>query len=82
MNQTLANRRYFQLLVLLFECWKEHGPQYIQQFFKLRTVRYNLRGSGTKLEQLPFKTKWFKNSISLIITRLWNSLPIIIRQED
>ena len=58
---------------------KEHGSQH---FFKLRTVSYNLRDSGKKLEQLPFKTKWLKNSYSLIISRLWKSLPVIIRQED
>ena len=80
--KSLANQRYFQSLVLLFKCVKDHGPQYIQHFLKLRTVSYNLRGSGTKLEQLPFKTKWLKNSYSLIISRLWKSLPVIIRQED
>ena len=64
--KSLANRRYFQSLVLLFKCMKDHGPQYIQHFFKLRTVSYNLRGSETKLEQLPFITKWLKNAYSLI----------------
>ena len=28
--KSLANRRYFQSLVLLFKCMKDHGPQYIQ----------------------------------------------------
>ena len=27
-------------------------------FFKLRTVNYNLRGSGTKLQQNIFNSKW------------------------
>ena len=28
--KSLAHRRYFQSLVLLFKCMKDHGPQYIQ----------------------------------------------------
>ena len=74
LNILQIDRRYFH-----FNCMKEHGSQH---FFKLRTVSYNLRDSGKKLEQLPFKTKWLKNSYSLIISRLWKSLPVIIRQED
>ena len=43
----LANRRYFH-----FKYMKEHGSQYIQHFFKLKTVSYNLRDSGKELQQL------------------------------
>ena len=80
--QTLTHRRYFQSLVLLYKCMKEQGPKYIQDFFKLREVRYNLRGSGTKLEQLPFQTKWLKNSFGYIVSRLWNNLPAHVREAD
>ena len=61
---------------------KEQGPKYIQDFFKLREERYNLRGSGTKLEQLPFQTKWLKNSFGYIVSRLWNNLPAHVREAD
>ena len=80
--QTLTHRIYFQSLVLLYKCMKEQGPKYIQDFFKLREVRYNLRGSGTKLEQLPFQTKWLKNSFGHIASRLWNNLPAHVREAD
>ena len=37
-----------------FLSFNGNGPSYIKDFFKLRTVNYNLGGSGTKLEQNSF----------------------------
>ena len=57
-------------------CLKEQGPQYIQKCLKLRKFKYNLRSSGTKLEQLlPFQTQWLKHSYAHITSRLCNNLP-------
>jgi hypothetical protein len=34
--RTLEHRRYYQVLLLLFKCIKNKGPNYINDFFKLR----------------------------------------------
>ena len=80
--RTLGQRRYFQVLVLLFRCIKENGPSYISEFFKLRTVKYNLRGSDTKLEQDPFNSNWRLNSFVNISSHLWNTLPANARNAE
>lgn len=73
--RTLEQRRYFQSLILLFKCIKENGPAYINDFFKFRETKYNLRGSGTKLEQYSFNSNWRLNSFMSIASHLWNNLP-------
>ena len=56
------------------------GPSYISDFFKLkRTVNYNLRGSGGKLDKSSFHIKWHLNSFASIASRIWNTLPNNVR---
>ena len=54
---TLEERRFFHVLILLFISFNGNGPSYIKDFFKLRTVNYNLRDPDTKLEQNSFNSK-------------------------
>ena len=39
----------YQSLVLVYKVSNNLGPLYIREFFKLKTVEYNLQGIGTKL---------------------------------
>ena len=73
--KSLTHRRHFQSLILLFKCVKGQGPIYLKDFFKVRLAQYNLRGSGSKLEQPSFNSTWGKNSFCSITSRLWNHLP-------
>ena len=49
--QSLEHRRYYQSLVLLFNCIKGNGPDYISDLFERRILRYNLRNSDHNLTQ-------------------------------
>ena len=59
-----------------FLSFNGNGPSYIKDFFKLRTVNYNLGGSGTKLEQNSFYSKWHLNFFASIASHLWSTLPM------
>lgn len=80
--KSLVDRRHYQSLVLLFKCMNNQGPGYISELFKLKVVKYNLRGSGTRLEQPRFELEWFHKSFSYIISQLWNNLPVKVRECD
>ena len=45
--RTQEQRRFFNVLILLFKRFNGNGPSYIKDFLHLRTVSYNHRGSGT-----------------------------------
>ena len=45
--RTQEQRRFFNVLILLFKRFNGNGPSYIKDFLHLRTVNYNHRGSGT-----------------------------------
>ena len=51
---SLAERRYIQSLMLVYKSVNNDGPTYINGLFKLKIVKYNLRGIGTRLEQPNF----------------------------
>lgn len=58
-------------MILLFKSFDGNGPRYIKDFFKRRIVNSYLRGSGTKLEQNYFNSKWRLNSS--VSSHVWNS---------
>ena len=70
--QSLEHRRYYSSLVLLYKCMNSNGPQYIRKFFQTRYTKYNLRGRGINLEQSGYNNKFFHNSFTYIVSRLWN----------
>ena len=77
--QSLEHRRYYSSLVLLYKCMNSNGPQYIKNFFQIRYSKYNLRGRGINLEQSGYNNKFFHNSFTYIVSRLWNKLPAHIK---
>ena len=77
---SLAERRYIQSLMLVYKSVNNDGPTYINELFKLKIVKYNLRGIGTRLEQPNFNLEWLHRSFSYVTSNLWNNLPVQIRE--
>ena len=75
----LDKLRIYQSLVLVYKALHNLGPSYIREFFKLMAVEYNLWGIGTKLVLPHFNLEWVHKS-SYIVTNLWNSLSVKIRE--
>ena len=80
--KSLTHGRHFQSLILLFGCLKGQEPIYLKGVFKVRLSPYNLRGSGSQLEQPSFNSTWVNPCPSLLISRLWNHLPDTARNAD
>ena len=72
---SLEHRCIEQSLTIFFKCFKEDGPHYIGNLFKLRITPYNLRNNGVNVEQSPYNSKFLHGSSSFIISRIWNRLP-------
>ena len=77
--RTLEERRKFQSLVLVYKCINKEAPRYIEEFFEIKTCKYNLRGLGTLLRLPNFKIEWRHKSFSFLAAKLWNSLPTYVR---
>ena len=77
---SLAERRYIQSLMLVYKSVNNDGPIYINELFKLKIVKYNLRDIGTRLEQPNFNLEWLHRSFSYVTSTLWNNLPVQIRE--
>ena len=77
---SLAERRYIKSLMLVYKSVNNDGPTYINELFKLKMVKYNLRGIGTRLEQPNFNLEWLHKSFSYVTSTLWNNLPVQIRE--
>ena len=77
--QSLEHRRYYSPLVLLYKCRNSNGPQHIKNVFQARYTKYNLRSRGINLEQPGYNNKFFHNSFTCIVSRLWNKLPAHIK---
>ena len=73
--QSLEHRRSYSSLVLLYKCMNSNGPQCIKNFFQIRYTKYNLRSRGINPEQSGYNNKFFHNSFTYIVSRLWNKLP-------
>ena len=77
---SLEHRRYYSSFVsLLYKCVNFNGPQYIRNFFQTCYTKYNLRRRGINLEQSGYNNKFFHNSFTYIVCRLWNKLPALIK---
>ena len=77
--QSLEHRRYYSSLVILYKCMNSNGPQYIKNFFRIRYTKYNLRSRGINPEQSGYNDKFFHNSFTYIVSRLWNTLSAHIK---
>ena len=76
--QSLGHRRYYQSLVLLFNCIKGNGPGYISNLFEPRILLYNLRNSDHNLIQPSYNN--YHNSFTYKASHLWNQLPSYINR--
>ena len=79
---TLKHHLYYQASMLSFKCLKSRGPKYIADFFNLREVYFKPRGKESNLVQPYFNTKWMHKSFSVIASKLWNKLPLNIRNSN
>ena len=52
------------------------------RFPEFKDVCYNLSDKGGNLVQPHFNTKWMHKSLSFIASKLWNKLPLYIRNSD
>ena len=73
---SLEQRRIEQSLIVFFQSFRMHGPNYISNFFKPRVTNYNLRGSGLNVSQPSYNNRFMHNSFSYFIAHVWNKLPL------
>ena len=52
------------------------------RFSEFKDVCYSLRDKGSNLVQPHFNTEWMHKSLSFIASKLWNKLPLYIRNSD
>ena len=61
---SLEQRRIEHSLIVFFQSFRMHGPNYISNFFKPRVTNYNLRGSGLNVSQPSYNNRFKHNSFS------------------
>ena len=74
--RSLEHRRVGQSLIIFYVRFKQNGPSYISNFFKLRNSPYALRGSGLNVVQDVYNSCYLDNSYKHIISHIWNQLPL------
>ena len=75
---TLEHRLIEQSLIIFLKCFKENGPGYVANLFKLRLTPYNLRGRGLNVVQISY-IRFIHGSYKCIISRIWNQLPLVVK---
>ena len=70
------------IFILVYKSVNNVCPTYVNEFFTLKLVKYNLRGSSTRLEQPHFNLEWFHRSFSYIAFTVWNNLPVKVRESE
>lgn len=73
---SLEQRRIEHSLIVFFQSFRMHGPNYISNFFKPRVTNYNLRGSGLNVSQPSYNNRFMHNSFSYFTAHVWNNLPL------
>ena len=56
------------------------GPSYLSERFNVLNVNYDLRGGGSRLKLPPFNLECLHKSFSYIYARLWNGIPVKVRE--
>ena len=74
--KSICCRRLNQILMRLFKCLSDMAPTYIGNLFKYRHTPYGLKGLGFNLKLPNFNLKFKKNSLTYLLTKSWNSLPL------
>ena len=79
---SLSKSRYRFLAIEVFKCVKGLNPQYMNNFFKIKSIPYGFRDS-TILEQPEFNTKTYGyRSFRYVGAKLWNVLPLNLKNID
>ena len=65
--------------MLVYKSVNNDSPTNISELFKLKLVKFYLRGIGTRLEQPTYNLEWLHKSFSHVTSTLWNNLPVQIR---
>ena len=76
--------QFFKILLLVFKCLHDEGPQYLKDLLLPYVPYQNLRSSNDQLLCIP-KSKlvtYGDRSFSVIAPTLWNNLPIDIKHCD
>ena len=72
----IKHRRLVQALTLVYKGY----PNYISNMFRIQNCAYNLRGNGSRLDQPAHNTSFKHRSFSYIACRLWNNIPLHVRE--
>ena len=79
----LVYRREILDLIFFYKCFKGICELDISQYVSFRIYTRNLRGIDNLTLSVPFsRTEAFKNSYFIRICRLWNGLPLHVRESD
>ena len=73
---SIKHRRMVQALTLVYKSY----PNYISNMFRIKNCVYNLRGNGSRLDQPAPNTGFKHRSFSYIACRLWNKIPLHVRE--
>ena len=73
---SIKHRRLVQALTLVYKGY----PSYISNMFRIKKCAYSLCGNGNRLDQAAPNTSFKHRSFSYIACRLWNNVPLYIRQ--
>ena len=79
---SLESLRLKYLAVETFKCIKGYNPKYLNDLFKVKEPKYNLRDENLVVQE-RFNTSTFGfRSFTYYGSKLWNSLPIFIKSVD
>ena len=79
----VRKRIQFKVLLLTFKALHDRSPGYISSLIEERKLRPGLRTSGLNLRVPITRLKTYGDrAFSAVAPRLWNSIPVILRQLD
>ena len=80
----VENRIIFKILTLTYRCLNKLAPQYLADLLHYHQNERNLRSTNQHLLQVPksYKKTYGDRAFVNAAPRLWNSLPLNIRQSD
>ena len=80
----VKHRIQYKIILLTFKALHGSAPPYVQNLLQLRTVRPGLRSSGSLLLSIPRArlASYGDRAFSNVAPRLWNCLPLEIRDTD
>ena len=76
---TIKQRYFYFISTLTYKCLHDLAPSYLSSMFQF--IENNTRSSSTKELIVPRPhTEIFKRSLAYAGPKIWNSLPIAIRE--